>query len=832
MKKKLRILMCMLLVFTLALPVVPIKAAATYALNTKTVTITGVGKTYQLKLTAPKKSTATYKSTNKSIATVSKKGLITAKKKGSTSITCTVKTGKLTKYLVCKVTVKVPAKAIVITNAKIDEDMGAHIIELGTTYDFAAKRISSSSKSASSDVIRFYIGDTSIATVDNKKGIVTPLKKGRTTLTVCAGATAKKATAPKNPIKQVIDIYVRKPEITVQSATLTNSQQIDFTFSHSMNAATIYGTNGELLSAVKISERKGAVDPGTLTGSLSEDGKVLTITCSKYFSGVYDISLSKAILSKDGTALTPYTESLELMDIVNPTYLGCSVDETGLVVSMNFSEPISIKDLSPMNPRKLNGSYLVNPSMFLDKKNYKLSQDKRSILLDLSGISLSDQNTTIELTLYGIVDYANNTTNPYPLTVQIYTNTTSTSQANLVTLFRNGNSLIAQFDKAIQTAGYAIIENDYITGTVNPENKKEVIYNLSNHYFSSKTSVTVKLSGFSTYNATTGSSEITKTITFASTPNPPVITKNEFTTEKVGGITRNTLTLTFNRSVSLLQKVGSLNGISNVDGIISSSAPFAYTAEVKDNVVSIVFADSFAENGIYTFAIPEKFVMDNYYNYNSAIQVTATKQAGETQALPGPSSIQISGTYNEKVYITFDQMIDAQTAQDKNNYKISGVTIESANVVSNTYGCPSVIELTTKASSIVDSVPYQVSISGLKGHKGSFSVMEPYQTMIYLSNNKTLDYLSINASATSKSIVMTFPSNLSSASRVHYTATVNSKNIEIKSTNITGSTITLILNDSITRGSTITLKPATDNLIMDMSNKKLLNTTLSCVISQ
>ena len=148
MKKRLCLFMSLCLVFMLLLPIGPVKAATAYKLNAATRTLNGVGKKCTLKLTAPKKSTATWKSSNSKIASVTKKGVVTAKKKGTVTITCTVKNGTVTKKLTCKVTVKVPAKAIEFTNAVINSEYDAHVIELGTTYDFACKRMSSSTKSA------------------------------------------------------------------------------------------------------------------------------------------------------------------------------------------------------------------------------------------------------------------------------------------------------------------------------------------------------------------------------------------------------------------------------------------------------------------------------------------------------------------------------------------------------------------------------------------------------------------------------------------------------------------------------------------------------------
>ena len=126
---------------------------------------------------------------------------------------------------------------------------------------------------------------------------------------------------------------------------------------------------------------------------------------------------------------------------------------------------------------------MVYTSPFTTKSNYKLSKDKKSILLDLTEIAPADQNVAIEVTLYGIVDLANNPTNPYPLVASIYTNTTGATQAELVNAYRNGNSLVAAFNKSIQAPGYAIVNGSFLSGEVNKTNKNTLKFQkLPNKY--------------------------------------------------------------------------------------------------------------------------------------------------------------------------------------------------------------------------------------------------------------------------------------------------------------------------------------------------------------
>ena len=100
-KASIILLVCMLL-SVIAMPV----SASAAKLNKKSVSL-NVGKTYTLKATGTK-GKITWTSSNKSVATVSSKGAVKAKKKGTAVIT--VKYGK--KKLKCTVTVK-KAKTVI-----------------------------------------------------------------------------------------------------------------------------------------------------------------------------------------------------------------------------------------------------------------------------------------------------------------------------------------------------------------------------------------------------------------------------------------------------------------------------------------------------------------------------------------------------------------------------------------------------------------------------------------------------------------------------------------------------------------------------------------------
>ncbi|SES80219.1 Ig-like domain-containing protein [[Clostridium] polysaccharolyticum] len=833
MKKRFCLFLSLCLVFIMCITVTPLNAAATYKLNASSRTLNGVGKKCTLTLTAPRGTKATWKSSSSAIASVSSKGIVTAKKKGSVTITCTAKKGTLVKKLTCKVTVKVPAKAVEFTNAVIDEEYDAHIIELGTTYDFNARTISSSSKSSSTDVIRFYLKDTTKADVNEKTGLVTPKKAGYTTLTACCGATAEKAAAPENTKKQSIHLFIKKPSVTVVDCGLLSSHELLITFNQAMDPSTLLA-NTKLLPAIAIQGDSKASQLGTLTGSISEDQKILTIHSQNAFNGVYTISLGKTIKSMSGYPLTPFSESRTLKDTVGPTYLGCTVDDTGLIVSLNFNEPVSITNLVAKDAKRSDGKTLVNPAAFTTTGNYKLSEDQKSILLDLTGLSPVDQNAGISLTLYGIVDLANNPTNPYPLIAAIYTNTTSTGQAQLQNLYRNGNSVVAVFDKSIQIPGYALVNNVMLNGEVNKFNKKEVIYQiLDTGLLNTKTSVSAVLYNYSAYNAGATATSMQRTINFGTACAIPAVTSSSFTTKKGNSSSSTVLTLTFNEPVTLLASNGKISGKSMLDGIIGAETSYNYTAEASQNIVTLTFTNTFTDLATYSFTLPDFMVLDGYYNYNGSQTITVTKEVGETAALPAPSAIQLAGNANQYIYITFDNMLDNVSAENKANYSISGVTVQSAQLVSNSYGCPSVVKLTVAPDPITANAPYPIKISNIKGYKNAYSAMEPYSIMIILTNNQALEPSSLKASATGKTITLDFPVSLRTGNphNANYTVTVNGNALTVEDSKIKSNQIILTLKETLTKGQLIQLKPLADNYIMDMNNQRLLNLPITITAS-
>lgn len=122
-----------------------------------------------------------FTSSNKKVASVSKKGIVKAKKKGSTTITASVKgTAKRTSF---KLKVKKRIKIKKITLSGKNTALVGEQIALTTTL---------SPKNTTDNTLVFSSNNPSVATV-NEDGVVTPFQAGKVTITVREKESKKKA---------------------------------------------------------------------------------------------------------------------------------------------------------------------------------------------------------------------------------------------------------------------------------------------------------------------------------------------------------------------------------------------------------------------------------------------------------------------------------------------------------------------------------------------------------------------------------------------------------------------------------------------------------------
>lgn len=445
-------------------------------------------------------------SQNKKVATVKVKDKKTATvmgiRQGTVFIKCkvTYKNGSV-ETPSCKVKVYTKATGIKIQNADLN-NQGFHILEEGDKYHFKAKITPSNSNYRT----YWFIDNNNVARLYSD-GAVKGLKEGVVRLTAVAARSSEEVRT--STIRDTITILVVDDDydydddyeydddyddddvikVNVTNITLKDATKIDVSFDRAIDRYTVIGTNTALLNSIIITPRldsQGIIAnaPGTLTGTLSEDGKTLSIQTFYPLKGVYEIRLTSSIKSIDGKVLKEFVKEYSFYDTKRPRYEGVSLDNTGLIATFKFSEPIDFTNMLVADGKAAtSGQTLeqITQNIINTRSNYVASADRKSLSINLSGIPQSDLNKLLAVRFYNIKDLTGNILESDPITVTFKTNTAYQPQAKIQKVERTDYYyLTVTFDKPIKTPGMVMINNlEGIKGTVDAENNTKVNYKLS-----------------------------------------------------------------------------------------------------------------------------------------------------------------------------------------------------------------------------------------------------------------------------------------------------------------------------------------------------------------
>lgn len=214
----------------------PVSASSDLELNVKTKTIAVGDKTTLTVKNATKKATYKWTSSNKKVVSITKKGVITGKKVGATTITCTVKQGKKSTQLTAKINVLQVKKA------------GTKVVTAGETKTLKVN----SYKNAT---YKWTSSNKKIASV-NAEGVVIANAKGTATIR-CQVNTPKKQyiaqykiqvnTEKKVATQSQLNTALKNKKIT--SLTIETTKEVDLTIPEGdySNVALMVNTpNGDI----------------------------------------------------------------------------------------------------------------------------------------------------------------------------------------------------------------------------------------------------------------------------------------------------------------------------------------------------------------------------------------------------------------------------------------------------------------------------------------------------------------------------------------------------------------------------------------------------------
>lgn len=833
-KRNIAVMLALLLLLQVVQPVgvLTTKAAAAPKLSKSSITLSNKGDTYTLSV-KNKRSGSKYRwsTSNKKVATVNKYGIVKAVGGGKTTVRCKITyASKKTKTLTCAVTVRIPATQVSISNKKLTTN-NCQTIKVGEQYDFNNKL----TPSTSTDNVYWTVEDTSIATVDSK-GIVTAKKQGLTRLIATAAQSSSKADS--SIVNDAMNLYVVGATAEVFSLTQVSATVMQIAFSEPINPDTVLNADGSktLLDNIAfLAQRdengKLANAYGRITGEFSTDYTLLTLKSEMPFKGKYQVTV-KNLGTKTNKLVDPYVRTLELGDTTPPKYIDTTVDETGLIASINFSEPINIKGLSIQTVSRADGVTMnaVSTAVLKNKSLYVLSNDATSIIVNMNSINTNDKNKLIYVLAKGIEDLAGNHTDPEAISMQVYSDTTAKPQANLVSLERTGYYTVkATFDRAIEKTGTMYVKGVSCYGNVDTKNKKVVTYSIPASIATLTGPQQVTISGYSGYNVSTSSTwpTVTRTIDFTISAMADAPYLVDYSTDSK----TNMLILNYSEKVNLALTRGNLSASVTVT-YTGTSYTYTYTTTIpymavaEDNVVKVILdSDSMQQVGTYLVTIPPAFVTDQDDIPNNKIETIAIVKTEATSTpssnpLPAPVSIVQATNDNSVVNVIFEHKLDVASATKASNYVFNnGVIVESATLTQNDT-TKAIVQLRLSVASIINTDQYELTISNVSGYNNSYGAISNTPIKVTLKENNPPTIIS-TVLTSDTTIVITFTEAVSGS--INCVVTQNGTTLsQSGSPVISGQYVTISLNSSVTGTSGIYLM-LNGNLVDSSGNVAIMS---------
>lgn len=271
---------------------VTVKKAVTGVSLNKTSLTLDEGKTETLTATVSPSdasvTTVSWSSSNTSIATVNSSGVVTAKSKGTCTITAT-STDDSNKKATCSVTVLRRVTGMYVSSNNVNVDVG------GTT----AITVHTIPSDASNTSFTISSADSTIATM-NSSGTISGLKKGQTTITVTSVDGGYSQTITVNVIQRVTSISVSPKTKTIDEGE-TYSLSVTVLPEDANNKNYSFSVGSSSIASVSTQNVVTGISKGTttITVTSADNSSIKDITSVTVIRRVSSMYISKTQTSID-----------------------------------------------------------------------------------------------------------------------------------------------------------------------------------------------------------------------------------------------------------------------------------------------------------------------------------------------------------------------------------------------------------------------------------------------------------------------------------------------------------------------------------------------------
>jgi trimeric autotransporter adhesin len=498
----------------------------------------------------------------------------------------------------------------------------------------------------------------------------------------------------------VVKAYEEKLAPAVVSVSAINGTTLQIKFNKAVNASSLYNatTNEIDSSALKITDTSSAatVTATNLLGSLSADGKVLTVTVkggSEYFDGTYAVELMKdKVALKDNASVyvNEYKGLVTVSDKEGPTITGVSYDGSKAIVT--FSEALKSEGTV-----SLNGVQLVSGTDY----DAFIPGTKELTINNL------EAGKSYTLAVVGAKDVAGNFSTPNTLTytlnvptdnvkptVAVSVNGTKATfkfSENLKLVDADGDSTAAEYAKI--TLGNGSVK--YLTATEQDStDKTKFVLDLNGELTGDFLNTTIKVEGFQDKAGNTGDA-YTTSVTLQKDKTAPkfvsamvkdnnLIIKYDEDVED-NGLAASDLTIKFVDSEGVLHPAVSPATIGAVTGKYDANGNGKFDGDEENYIVIPITDSNFldASNklkaGNYTVTIAADKVVDTAATPNKAAATTFTVSVSADTTVKEIVEL-VSATQKAtpgEIEVVFNNNM-GPSALVATNYKLGGVTLPSS----------------------------------------------------------------------------------------------------------------------------------------------------------
>ncbi|MFE8696469.1 S-layer homology domain-containing protein [Cytobacillus sp. FJAT-53684] len=468
---------------------------------------------------------------------------------------------------------------------------------------------------------------------------------------------------------------LEKGHASVESVTPVNGKTIEVKFTKAVDADTL--KNALNADVIKVVASAGSKDAGTITQTLSADGKTLTLKAANFFKGEYTVQVPFEIVKDvDGKFVSPINSKVTVNDLKAPVLSTATTTikdtKDGIKkVTLTFDEEVSSIELV-----KINGTNIDNPV---------IEGNKATIEVDL------DATKTYDVTVVKATDAAGNVKDIQSAALNVVVDNTAPSIVNVEAMGENQVKVTVDEelkDNALTITGKvgSFTDNIVQKAEVNAANHKEYTVTLKSDFlFKSGNSDTVTLTvakdKLSDEIGNTNAADISKTVVVTKDTAAPTVV-DVATSSTDGKVT--SFTVTYNEEITV--SPNAKMAVTNSKGEIKAQDQVVREI-TKVNAKTVVFklADNVAADK-YSFELAEGFVKDNALSpsNNSAKYAFTVDVSEASNPVETTFAISKAESTGEVITVEFGEKVKATgtgNALNPEAYEVNGVKLPANTVI-------------------------------------------------------------------------------------------------------------------------------------------------------